>query len=136
MNRSEAADTHWKGLADVVPLRGHQDWPSWSDHRALPAEEPQDDGRQRLVVLRAQFFEDARQVAENLAAQTPVLLDLTSAEPEVAKRILDFSSGVVFGLGCAMHRVDSNVFLLAPDGTEVSAAYPDRRKNDQLKRFG
>ncbi|MFE0085986.1 cell division protein SepF, partial [[Kitasatospora] papulosa] len=41
------------------------------------------------------------------------------AETDVAKRILDFSSGVVFGLGSGMHRVDRNVFLLAPVGMEV-----------------
>ena len=39
-------------------------------------------------------------------AQIPVLLDLTGADSDVAKRILDFSSGVVFGLGSGMHRVD------------------------------
>ncbi|MEU3351147.1 cell division protein SepF [Streptomyces sp. NPDC037389] len=135
MNRSEATDEQWEGLAQVVPLRGHQAWPSWPDHRALPEEEPAEKQR-RLVVLRVQIFADAREVAEHLIARVPVLLDLTSADTDVAKRILDFSSGVVFGLGSGMHRVDTNVFLLAPEGTEVASGYPDRRKNDQMKRFG
>ncbi|AZQ73987.1 MULTISPECIES: cell division protein SepF [Streptomyces] len=135
MNRSEATDEQWEGLAQVVPLRSHQAWPSWPDHRALPEEEPAEKQR-RLVVLRVQIFADAREVAEHLIARVPVLLDLTSADTDVAKRILDFSSGVVFGLGSAMHRVDTNVFLLAPEGTEVASGYPDRRKNDQMKRFG
>ncbi|GAA2711159.1 MULTISPECIES: cell division protein SepF [Streptomyces] len=135
MNRSEAADEQWEGLAEVVPLRGHQPWPSWPDHRALPEEEPQEN-RRRMVVLRVQFFADAREVAEYLIERVPVLLDLTGAEPEIAKRILDFASGVVFGLGSAMHRVDSNVFLLTPEGTEVAPGYPDRRKGGGLKRFG
>ncbi|MEU4209227.1 cell division protein SepF [Streptomyces sp. NPDC026206] len=135
MNRSEATDEQWQGLAEVVPLRGHQTWPSWPDHRALPEEEPEQNQR-RLVVLRVQVFADAREVAEYLIARIPVLLDLTSADSDVARRILDFSSGVVFGLGSGMHRVDTNVFLLAPEGTEVASGYPDRRKSDQLKRFG
>ena len=54
-----------------------------------------------------------------LMAGIPVLLDLTSAEGEVAKRVLDFSTGVVFGLASGMHRVDRNVFLLSPAGMEV-----------------
>lgn len=66
-------------------------------------------------------------------AQLPVLLDLSSADADVAKRILDFSSGVVFGLGSGMHRVDTNVFLLAPNGTEVAeevaGSVPVRRKS-------
>lgn len=137
MIRSEATDEQWEGLAEVVPLRGHHTWPSWANHRSLPEEEPETPAHQhKLVILRVQFFADAREVAEHLIGGVPVLLDLTGADIDVAKRILDFSSGVVFGLGSGMHRVDTNVFLLVPEGTEVAATYPDRRKNDQLKRFG
>ena len=115
--RYDVTDEQWEGLAQVVPLRSRNEWPSRVDHRTIP----QDDAveQRRFVVLRVQVFADAREVAEYLIAQIPVLLDLTGADGEVAKRILDFSSGVVFGLGSGMHRVDRNVFLLAPVGTEV-----------------
>ncbi|MFD4029905.1 cell division protein SepF [Streptomyces sp. NPDC058637] len=116
-DRYDATDEQWEGLAQVVPLRGRNEWPSRVDHRAAPAQESAE--QRRLVVLRVQVFADAREVAEYLVAQIPVLLDLTGAENDVAKRILDFSSGVVFGLGSGMHRVDRNVFLLAPGGMEV-----------------
>ncbi|MEU0127097.1 MULTISPECIES: cell division protein SepF [unclassified Streptomyces] len=117
-DRYDATDEQWDGLAQVVPLRGRNEWPSRVDHRTVPEQREADDQR-RLVVLRVQVFADAREVAEYLVAQIPVLLDLTGAEGDVAKRILDFSSGVVFGLGSGMHRVDRNVFLLAPVGMEV-----------------
>ncbi|MFF5899928.1 cell division protein SepF [Streptomyces argenteolus] len=117
-DRYDATDEQWEGLAQVVPLRGRNEWPSRVDHRTVPDREESVEQR-RLVVLRVQVFADAREVAEYLVAQIPVLLDLTGAESDVAKRILDFSSGVVFGLGSGMHRVDRNVFLLAPVGMEV-----------------
>ncbi|MFI8006499.1 cell division protein SepF [Streptomyces sp. NPDC086010] len=117
-DRYDATDEQWDGLAQVVPLRGRNEWPSRVDHRTVPEQRDAADQR-RLVVLRVQVFADAREVAEYLVAQIPVLLDLTGAESDVAKRILDFSSGVVFGLGSGMHRVDRNVFLLAPVGMEV-----------------
>ncbi|MFF3274803.1 MULTISPECIES: cell division protein SepF [Streptomyces] len=119
VNGPDATDEQWEGLAEVVPLRSGSEWPSWPDHRALPDEEPGEEMR-RFVVIRVQTFADAREVAEYLMAQIPVLLDLSSADADVAKRILDFSSGVVFGLASGMHRVDTNVFLLAPVGTEVA----------------
>ncbi|MEV3869806.1 cell division protein SepF [Streptomyces sp. NPDC049906] len=117
MNSHDVTDEQWAGLAQVVPLRGRDEWPSWTGHPAepLPDEEP----RRRFVVLRVNVFSDARDVAETLMSGIPVLLDLTSAESDTAKRVLDFSSGVVFGLGSGMHRVDRNVFLLAPAGTEI-----------------
>ncbi|WP_330173162.1 cell division protein SepF [Streptomyces sp. NBC_01498] len=116
-DRYDATDEQWEGLAQVVPLRGRNEWPSRVDHRAVREDYAPE--QRRFVVLRVQVFADARDVAERLIAQIPVLLDLTQADTDVAKRILDFSSGVVFGLGCGMHRVDRNVFLLAPAGTEV-----------------
>ncbi|GAA3486089.1 MULTISPECIES: cell division protein SepF [Streptomyces] len=117
MSRYDVTDEQWEGLAQVVPLRSRNEWPSRTDHRAVP--QGYEAEQRRMVVLRVQVFSDAREVAEYLIAQIPVLLDLTSAESDVAKRILDFSSGVVFGLGSGMHRVDRNVFLLAPVGMEV-----------------
>ncbi|MFB7353528.1 cell division protein SepF [Streptomyces gardneri] len=117
----DVTDEQWEGLAQVLPLRGRDEWPSRVDHRTIP-EQYESAEQRRMIVLRVQVFADAREVAEYLIAQIPVLLDLTSADADVAKRILDFSSGVVFGLGSGMHRVDRNVFLLAPAGTEVEGA--------------
>ncbi|MFE3601597.1 cell division protein SepF [Streptomyces sp. NPDC059096] len=119
----DATDEQWEGLAQVVPLRGRNEWPSRVDHTTVPRE-PVEEHR-RFIVLRVQVFADAREVADHLIARIPVLLDLTGAETDVAKRILDFSSGVVFGLGSGMHRVDRNVFLLAPIGTEVEGIAAD-----------
>ncbi|MFE3636176.1 cell division protein SepF [Streptomyces cellostaticus] len=118
MSRYDVTDEQWEGLAQVVPLRGRDAWPSAVGHRSLPDAETET--RRRFVVLRVNVFADAREVAETLMAGVPVLLDLSGSEGDVAKRVLDFSTGVVFGLGSGMHRVDRNVFLLTPPGTEVS----------------
>jgi len=117
VNSHDVTDEQWEGLAQVVPLRGRNAWPSAVDHRSVP--EAETEARRRFVVLRVNVFADAREVAETVMTGIPVLLDLSGAESDVAKRVLDFSSGVVLGLGCGMHRVDRNVFLLAPPGTEV-----------------
>jgi len=117
VNSHDVTDEQWEGLAQVVPLRGRDAWPSAVDHRSMP--DAGTETRRRFVVLRITVFADSREVAETLMAGIPVLLDLTGAEPDVAKRVLDFSTGVVFGLASGMHRVDRNVFLLTPRGTEV-----------------
>ncbi|MDH6218778.1 FtsZ-interacting cell division protein YlmF [Streptomyces pseudovenezuelae] len=123
MNSHDVTDEQWEGLAQVVPLRGRDAWPSAVDHRALPDAETET--RRRFVVLRVNIFADAREVAETLMAGIPVLLDLSGAETDVAKRVLDFSTGVVFGRASGMHRVDRNVFLLTPADTEVTDLIED-----------
>ncbi|MEE1926741.1 cell division protein SepF [Streptomyces sp. TRM 70351] len=122
----DATEEEWDGLAEVVPLRGGHAWGSWDTvphlpaaRAARPAEDRAGDGRQ-LVVARVRVFADARDVAEYLMERLPVLLDLSGAEPDVARRVLDFAGGVVFGLSGSMHRVDTDVFLITPVGIEVS----------------
>ncbi|CAM5579358.1 Cell division protein SepF [Streptomyces griseoloalbus] len=87
----DVTDEQWEGLAQVVPLRGRDAWPSAVGHRAMP-EARTEAARRRFVVLRVNVFADAREVAETLMSGIPVLLDLTGAEPDVAKRVLDFST--------------------------------------------
>nr|WP_202554881.1 cell division protein SepF [Streptomyces sp. SID4950] len=118
VNSHDVTDEQWEGLAQVVPLRGRDAWPSAVGHRTMPDDETE--VRRRFVVLRVNVFADAREVAETLMAGIPVLLDLSGAEGDTAKRVLDFSTGVVFGLASGMHRVDRNVFLLTPSGTQVT----------------
>lgn len=123
VNGHDVTDEQWEGLAQVVPLRGRDAWPSAVGHRSLP--EAETETRRRFVVLRVSVFADAREVAERLMSGVPVLLDLTGAEAEVARRILDFSTGVVFGLASGMRRVDRNVFLLTPADMEVTGLLED-----------
>jgi FtsZ-interacting cell division protein YlmF len=118
VNGPDVTDKQWQGLAEVVPLRSRSAWPSWPNRAPLPQPSPKEDPK-RFVVIRVQCFADAREVAEYVIARIPVLLDLNSADTDVAKRILDFASGVAFGLNAGMHRVDTNIFLLAPVGTAV-----------------
>ncbi|WP_431781930.1 cell division protein SepF [Streptomyces chumphonensis] len=128
---SDAPEDEWEGLAEVVPLRGGYEWGSWATVPQLPAPAEQNgpepgrpggpvDTARQFVVLRVQVFADAREVAEYLIAGDPVLVDLSAAEPDVARRVLDFASGTVFGLGGGMHRINTDVFLVTPLGTEVS----------------
>jgi cell division inhibitor SepF len=47
-------------------------------------------------------------------------MDLTSMSDSDAKRIVDFAAGLVFGLRGSISRVAPKVFLLSPDGVDVS----------------
>ena len=85
-DRYDVTDEQWEGLAQVVPLRSRNEWPSRVDHRTVPDDHETAEQR-RMVVLRVQVFADAREVAEYLVAQIPVLLDLTGEV--IARRRVD-----------------------------------------------
>jgi FtsZ-interacting cell division protein YlmF len=66
-------------------------------------------------------FADARQIADAVMAGQPVVVNLETADRELKRRIIDFCSGVVCGLGGGMERIASNVFLITPSDQELSA---------------
>jgi cell division inhibitor SepF len=75
--------------------------------------------RVHLVVPRT--FNDAQQVADKFKDGIPVILNLQSADAELAKRLIDFTSGLTYALNGGMQRVADKVFLLTPRNVEVSA---------------
>lgn len=81
----------------------------------------------RTVVPRT--FDDAKNVANEYQAGSPVVMNLREADKETGRRLLDFSSGMVYGLGGAMEKLAANVFMISPDGVEVSA--DDRRRLEE-----
>jgi cell division inhibitor SepF len=72
-----------------------------------------------LVVPKS--FNDAQTVADKLKADVPVIINLQSADADLAKRLIDFSSGLTYALDGSMQRVADRVFLLTPAHVSVSA---------------
>jgi cell division inhibitor SepF len=75
--------------------------------------------RVHLVVPRS--FNDAQSIADKFKDSVPVIVNLQSADAELSKRLIDFSSGLTYALGGSMQRVADKVFLLTPRNVEVSA---------------
>jgi cell division inhibitor SepF len=69
-------------------------------------------------------FNDAQQVADQFKRQKPVIINLQSADAELAKRLIDFASGMTYALGGGMQRIADKVFLLTPRNVHVS---PDEK---------
>ena len=72
-----------------------------------------------LVVPKS--FNDAQKVADKLKADVPVIINLQTADSDLAKRLIDFSSGLTYALDGSMQRVADRVFLLTPAHVTVSA---------------
>lgn len=71
-----------------------------------------------MVIPRS--FNDAQQVADHLKRETPVIVNLQSTDTDLAKRLIDFASGLTYGLDGAMQRIADKVFLLTPPGAMVT----------------
>ena len=71
-------------------------------------------------VIIPKSFNDAQLVADHFKDATPVIVNMQNAERDLARRLIDFSSGLCYGLGGQMERVAEQVYLLTPDEVTVS----------------
>jgi cell division inhibitor SepF len=73
-------------------------------------------------------FKQAQEVADRFKDGQPVIINLQSADRELERRLIDFASGLCYGLGGKMDKVATHVYLLTPHDVEVS---PDERQRIQ-----
>src|SRR5579859_2700112 len=78
-------------------------------------------GDVRVHFVAPKNFNDAQDVADKFKATIPVILNLQGTDTDLAKRLIDFSSGLTYALDGGMQRIADKVFLLTPHNVEVSA---------------
>ncbi len=71
-------------------------------------------------------FNDVQQVADRFKRDQPVIVNLQGVDRDLSRRLIDFASGLCYGLEGDMERVADQVFLLTPRGAQVSD--DDRRR--------
>lgn len=103
--------------AEVTPI---------SRAAALHIEEPVvTEDLRRIVTVHPVSYNEARVIGEAFREGTPVIMNLTGMSEADAKRMVDFSAGLVFGLHGAIERVTNRVFLLSPATVEVDTDKSD-----------
>lgn len=71
-------------------------------------------------------FNEAREVADRFKSGIPVIMNLQVTEDSIARRLVDFASGLVYGLDGKIEMVANRVYLLTPVDMEVSAEERER----------
>jgi len=75
----------------------------------------------RITTVHPRTYNEARTIGEYFRDGTPVIMNLTEMVDSDAKRLVDFSAGLIFGLRGSIERVTNKVFLLSPANVEVAA---------------
>ncbi len=73
----------------------------------------------RIVTLHPRFYNEARTIGEHFRKGNPVIINLTDMDESDHKRLVDFASGLAFGLHGTIERVTKKVFLLSPANVSI-----------------
>ncbi len=73
----------------------------------------------RVVVIRPEAFDEARDITNHLKSRKPIVVNLESVNTDVARRIIDFLSGAVFALDGDIRKVSNGIFVIAPSNVDI-----------------
>ena len=108
--RSNDSGVHVRPPADEQPQNQPQ-------LRSIPG------GAMEPHTVRPRRFDQAQEVADAFKDGTPVIMNLEGTERDVARRLIDFGSGICYALDGSMEKVATGVYLLKP--TQRTARYDE-----------
>ena len=68
----------------------------------------------QVVLVKPEKFDDASAVADHLNAKRTVVLNLESTNKDIARRLVDFLSGVAYANNGQIQRVANSTFIITP----------------------
>ena len=93
--------------------------------------------KQEIVVLEPASFADAREIAEALKVKKCILLNMRKTDKELARRIVDFLSGISYAIEGNSQKVADNIFLFTPGHMEICFHDPqDSPKGEDMIASG
>ena len=86
----------------------------------------------QVVLVKPERFDDASTVADHLNAKRTVVLNLESANKDVARRILDFLSGVAYANDGQIKKVANCTFIITPYNVGIMGDLLDELESNGL----
>jgi len=74
----------------------------------------------KVVAVAPTGFNDAQEIGDKFRDAQPVILNTQGLDVDLRRRLVDFASGLCYGLGGHMEKVANQVYLLTPSNVEVS----------------
>lgn len=85
---------------------------------------------ERVAVVQVQEFDDVEAIGTRYRLRHPVLFDVSGCSRDVARRVVDFVSGLTFASRGSLRRTAPRAFLLVPEGVDIPL--DERRRLSQL----
>lgn len=71
-------------------------------------------------IILVEEFGDARILADRVRDRVPVVLDMRRADHDLVRRVVDFSSGLIYALDGAMRKVGDGLVVVLPPRVTLS----------------
>ena len=84
----------------------------------------------KVILVKPEHFEDASTIADHLNEKRTVVLNLESTNKDIARRLVDFLSGVAYANNGQIKRVANSTFIITPYNVDVMGDLLDELENN------
>ena len=86
----------------------------------------------KVVLVKPERFENASEIADHLKDKRTVVLNLESTNKDVARRLVDFLSGVAYAGEGKIKKVAANTYIITPYSVDIQGDLIDELENNGL----
>ena len=89
-------------------------------------------GQSQVVLVKPERFETAAEIADQLRARRPVLINLETTPKDVTRRLVDFLSGVAYALDGKVKKIAANTYIITPSNVDLVGDLMDELENSGM----
>ena len=86
----------------------------------------------QVVLVKPERFENASEIADHLREKRTVVLNLEQTDKNIARRLIDFLSGVAYANEGTIKKVALSTYIITPYNVEILGDLIDELENNGL----
>ena len=86
----------------------------------------------KVVLVKPERFETASEIADHLKEKRTVVINLESTHKDIARRLVDFLSGVAYAGEGKIKKVAANTYIITPYSVDIQGDLIDELENNGL----
>ena len=86
----------------------------------------------KVVLVKPERFENASEIADHLKEKRTVVINLESTNKDIARRLIDFLSGVAYAGEGKIKKVSANTYIITPYHVDFEGDLIDELENNGL----
>lgn len=84
-----------------------------------------------IVIMEPGDMKEAQEVGDNLKCNKPIIVNLQKVDRDMARRIVDFLTGITYALDGHLQKIQEDIFLFTPSNIEIIS--PSKREQKELQ---
>ena len=86
----------------------------------------------KVVLVKPERFENASEIADHLKEKRTVVINLESTNKDIARRLVDFLSGVAYAGEGKIKKVAAHTYIITPYHVDIEGDLIDELENNGL----